>query len=89
MERAILHKACRSPFNPDLYTGNAEIWRCNKRTRIRTFQWFPPQTVLVLYLYDVDRFAVDVPATMRENGFTFEWLNENEPGNDDFQIPLF
>ena len=79
-ERAILEgRFIRRRINSDLWDGQAWAYRCGIRLKVCSFQWFPVGVVLVLFPLDWDRFGVDVPATILENGLDPDWLNGNEP----------
>jgi hypothetical protein len=71
------------------YYGTGHDWRSDNRYRWVSYQWFPVGTVLVcLHRIDTDCWIVDPQRTISKNGFSQDWLDDNEPG-DAVTIPLF
>jgi hypothetical protein len=88
-ERLLLHskpRRCRGTG----WTGVGYLWRVRETFRVWSSQWFPIGTVLVCDdRFDVDCWVVNVEKTILENGLRQEWLDANQPSDNDFQIPLF
>jgi len=78
-ERGICYKP-RPTKSGNGYVGAFELWRLGETYRFFSSQWFPVGTVLVLDRpFDIDFYPVNVEQTIAENGYTQEWLNDNEP----------
>ena len=77
-------------WNPDVWETTAMHWHTGNRYRVKSWQWFPPgNTVLqCLHRMDVDCWIVDPQLTILMNGFSQDWLDDNEPGAA-VTIPLF
>ena len=68
--------------------GTAYDWVLDVDFRVTSPEWLPVGSVLVCdHRSDVDKFVVNLPQTILENGFSDDW-RDHRPGGDAPTIPL-